>query len=200
MTALFMQFIWLAFSRRAKNQYISDITRFRAPSSFSSKYYSWHLRKVWHSLLEGVIFQIFLISTIIVIVDVTADFDTLIYISPIIAFVAVLSFISSIQAALRVKEVLEREASISAILSKSDDKIGDTKEMIEDLMLQGPHADGRIWFALFKLALRQDALGWSIRDALFEKNKEIANEMRRGEPITREPQTKQTSGPEIESD
>ena len=99
-----------------------------------------------------------------------ADLDALIFNAPIIAFVVILSFLSSIQAALRVKEVLERERNITAILSKSDDKVGDAKVMIEDLMQQGPHADGRIWFALFKLALRQDSVGWSVRDVLFEKS------------------------------
>ena len=200
MTALFMQFVWLAFSRRAKKQYISDITRFRAPSSFSSKYYSWRVRNVRNSLVEGFLFEVLLFSVIILFVMTMADLDALIFNAPIIAFVMILSCVSSIQAALRVKEVLKREGSITTILSKSDDKVGDAKMMIEDLMHQGPHADGRIWFALFKLALRHDSVGWSVRDVLLEKSKELAYEMRREEPTTQEIQTKQASGPEIESD
>jgi hypothetical protein len=44
--------------------------------------------------------------------------------------------------------------------------------MIDDLYLQGVMGDGRTWFALFKLAQKQDQVGWVIRDVLLEKGKE----------------------------
>jgi hypothetical protein len=44
--------------------------------------------------------------------------------------------------------------------------------MVDDLYLQGVMGDGRTWFALFKLAQKQDQVGWVIRDVLLEKSKE----------------------------
>ena len=46
-------------------------------------------------------------------------------------------------------------------------------ELIENLMIQGSMGDGRVWFALYRLAQRPNQVGWAIRDVLIEKGKEM---------------------------
>ena len=195
--ALFMQGIWLLLGRRARDIYLGDITRFKAPSSSLSRYYDWRVTSYFNALVEGFAFLVILLGSLIAISVILADFatflDTILY----VVFVMFLSFLSSMQMAWRVKEINDREKSIITSVSTSTDKVGVVKEMVENLIIQGAMGDGRVWFALYRLAQRQNMVGWAIRDVLLEKGKEMMEMQQFTE--REQDSTAKDKGPGIES-
>jgi hypothetical protein len=171
--ALFMQGVWLYLGRRARDRYLGDIMRFRAPSSFTSRYYDWRVTRFINALIEGVVFLVILLGSLILLSVALADFAALMSASLYVVIVMFLSLLSSIQMAWRVKEINERENRIITSIATSVDKVGIARELIENLMIQGSMGDGRVWFALYRLALRPNQIGWAIRDVLIEKDKEM---------------------------
>jgi hypothetical protein len=171
--ALFMQGVWLFLGRRARDRYLGDIMHFRAPTSSMSRYYNWRVTKFTNALIEGVVFLVSLLGSLILIsvalMDFTAFIDAIFY----VMFVMFLSFLSSMQMAWRVKEINERERGIVSSISTSTDKVGIARDLVENLMVQGSMGDGRVWFALYRLAQRSNQVGWAIRDVLIEKGKEM---------------------------
>ncbi len=122
---------------------------------------------------------------------------------PVVLFVAILSLVSSIQMSWRVKGILEREQIVISRFKDVDDKVGLAQQMVEELYQAGAYADGRVWFALFKITLRQDAIGWSVRDVLIEKSRMIADRLQTHISETREISEtgeidRPKKGPEIE--
>lgn len=146
---------------------------FRKPVSVFSRYYDWRVTKFFNALLEGVVFLVILLASLILVsialVDFAAFIDAILY----VLFVMFLSFLSSVQMAWRVKEINERENELRSSISAAIDKIGIVREMIENLIIQGSMGDGRVWFALYRLAQRPNQVGWAIRDVLLEKAKEL---------------------------
>ena len=171
--ALFMQGVWLFLGRRARDRYLGDIMHFRVPSSTMSRYYDWRVNKFINALIEGVVFLVILLGSLILISVVLIDFAAFIDAIFYVVFVMFLSLLSSMQMAWRVKEINERENRIISSIGTSTDKVGIAREMIENLIIQGSMADGRIWFALYRLAQRPNQVGWAIRDVLIEKGKEM---------------------------
>ncbi|KXH75524.1 MAG: hypothetical protein AM326_08955 [Candidatus Thorarchaeota archaeon SMTZ-45] len=171
--ALFMQGVWLFLGRRARDIYLGDIMHFRKPSSVLSRYYDWRVTKFLNALIEGIVFLVILLASLILISIILVDFAAFIDAILYVLFVMFLSFLSSIQMAWRVKEINQRENELRSSISSSTDKIGVAREMIENLIVQGPMGDGRIWFALYRLAQKPNQVGWAIRDVLFEKAKEL---------------------------
>jgi hypothetical protein len=112
-----------------------------------------------------------LIGSIILLTTILYGFELMMNSSFIVFFIVFLSFISVMQHAWRVREVVDSQARIVASVGYSKDKIGVTREMVENLYLQGPMGDGRTWFALFRLAQRPDTIGYTIRDVLIETGK-----------------------------
>ncbi|MFW9975725.1 MAG: hypothetical protein ACFFDQ_10690 [Candidatus Thorarchaeota archaeon] len=171
--ALFMQGVWLFLGRRSRDIYLGDIMHFRKPVSVFSRYYDWRVTKFFNALLEGVVFLVILLASLILVsialVDFAAFIDAILY----VLFVMFLSFLSSVQMAWRVKEINERENELRSSISAAIDKIGIVREMIENLIIQGSMGDGRVWFALYRLAQRPNQVGWAIRDVLLEKAKEL---------------------------
>ena len=147
--------------------------RFRAPTSYMSRYYDWRVTKFVNALMEGIVYLAILLCSLILIsvalADITAFLDALFY----VAFVMFLSFLSCMQMAWRVREINERENRLLSSISASVDKVGVVRSMVEDLIIQGAMGDGRVWFALYRLAQRQNQVGWAIRDVLLEKGKEL---------------------------
>jgi len=171
--AIFLQGAWLYLGRRARNVYLGDIMQFRTPSSFTSRYYNWRVTSFINALIEGVVFQVILVGSLILLSLALADFAAFLGSSLYVVIVMVLSFVSSMQMAWRVKAINEQEKGIIASVATSADKIGIAKELIENLMIQGSMGDGRVWFALYRLAQRPNQVGWAIRDVLIEKGKEM---------------------------
>ncbi len=192
-----MQGVWLYLGRRARNMYLGDIMQFRAPSSTMSRYYNWRVTRFVNALIEGVIFLIILLASLILLSLALADFSAFIDATFYVVIVMFLSFLSSVQMAWRVKEINERERGIMTSISISIDKIGITRELVENLMIQGSMGDGRVWFALYRLAQRPNQVGWAIRDVLIEKDKEMRkifqNPKSESDPAVRD------KGPGIES-
>lgn len=199
MHALFLQSVWLYLGRIARNQYLADIMSFRTPSTRLSKYYDWRVNRFENGLAEGAVFLILLVSSLYAIgfslfpiKDVNEAF-------PIVLFVVFLSLISALQHAWRVKEVVDAEGRIVTAIKTSTDKIGVAKMMIDDLYLQGAMGDGRTWFALFKIAQRQDQVGWVIRDVLIEKGREEDARFQRqtAKPKSKDSSIDESDGPGI---
>jgi hypothetical protein len=116
----------------------------------------------------------------------------------IVVFVVFLTFLSALQHAWRVKEIVDGEGRINTAIQTSTDKIGVARMMVDDLYLQGDMGDGRTWFALFKLAQRQDQVGWVIRDVLLEKGKEEDSRFQRQSVKSSSADSSTDSGPEID--
>jgi len=170
--ALVLQSVWLYLGRISRNKYLEDIMTFRAPSSKLSRYYGWRITSFENAFGEGVVFLVLLVSSLytigfslFTIQDVNGAFL-------IVVFVVFLSFLSALQHSWRVKEVVDGEGRIDTAIRTANDKIGVARLMVDDLYLQGVMGDGRTWFALFKLAQKQDQVGWVIRDVLLDKGKE----------------------------
>jgi len=170
--ALVLQSVWLYLGRISRNRYLADIMTFRTPSSRLSRYYNWRVTSFGNALFEGLVFLVLLVFSMYTIglssfpvKDVNESFL-------IVVFVVFLSFLSALQHTWRVKEIVDGEERINTAIRTSTDKIGVARLMIDDLYLQGVMGDGRTWFALFKLAQKQDQVGWVIRDVLLEKGRE----------------------------
>jgi len=144
---------------------------FRSPSSRLSRYYHWRVTSFQNALIEGSVFMILLVGSIILLTTILYGFELMMNSGFIVFFIVFLSFISVMQHAWRVKEVVDSQSRIVASVGYSKDKIGVTKEMVENLYMQGPMGDGRTWFALFRLAQRPDTIGYTIRDVLIETGK-----------------------------
>jgi len=170
--ALLLQAIWLYIGRIARNRYLTDIMTFRAPSSKLSRYYRWRVTSFEHAFSEGIVYLLILVSSLYGLGFAFFDFAQVNGAFLIVLFVVFLSFLSALQHAWRVKEVVDSESKIAIGIQIATDKIGVTRMMVDDLFIQGEMGDGRTWFALFKLAQRQDQVGWTVRDVLLEKGKE----------------------------
>jgi hypothetical protein len=169
---LLLQTVWLFLGRIARDRYLSDIMSFRVPSSSLSKYYHWRVNSFQNALVEGCLFLIILIGSTLVLITIVFGYDLMLSSMGFILFIVFLSFISAMQHAWRVKEVVDSESRIVDSVGYAKDKIGVAKTMVDDLYLQGPMGDGRVWFALFRLAQRPDVIGFAIRDVLIEKGKQ----------------------------
>ncbi len=183
--------------RRARDRYLADITHFRSPSSSMSRYYNWRVAGFVNALIEGVVFLVILLSSLVLLSLAIADLDMFMAAGLYVLFVMFLSFLSSMQMAWRVREINQRENNIFSSLGASIDKIGVARDMVENLMIQGSMGDGRVWFALYRLAQRPNQVGWAIRDVLIEKGREMM-EMYKYETRERDSATRD-KGPGIES-
>jgi hypothetical protein len=195
--ALVLQSAWLYLGRISRNRYLADIMTFRQPSSRLSRYYSWRITSFENAFSEGVVFLILLVSSLYTIgfslfpvQDVNGAFL-------IVVFVVFLSFLSALQHSWRVKEIVDGEGRINTAIRTATDKIGVARMMVDDLYLQGVMGDGRTWFALFKLAQKQDQVGWVIRDVLLEKGKEEDARFQRQSTKSSPADLNREDGPEI---
>jgi hypothetical protein len=170
---LFIQMVWLYLSRRAEGLYLGDIMHFRTPSSSLSRFYDWRVSKFTNAVIEGVVYLVILLASLIlvsvVLVDFAAFMDAILY----VAFMVFLSVITVVQMTWRVRGFNEREGRILSLISTATDKVGLARQMVEDLISQGRMGDGRVWFVLYRLAQRQNRVGWAIRDVLIEKRNDL---------------------------
>lgn len=74
----------------------------------------------------------------------------------------------------RVREINIQERSIITGVGSSVDKFGIAKDIVDNLFMQGSMGDGRIWFALYRIAQESNPVGYIVRDVLIEKNREVA--------------------------
>ena len=197
MQALIVQSVWLYVGRLSRDRYLKDIMQFRTPSSTLSRYYGWRVSSFGNALIEGIGLEFILIGILVVVSMLIADFAMLMQQSLIVLFVVVLTFMSSMQLAWRVRAIITAEEYIVTSVKVSDDKVGVARRMVEDLYQQGEMGDGRMWFALFRLSQRPDPIGWAIRDVLMDKSKE--EEKRLMKEIERIRADAAESGPGIES-
>jgi hypothetical protein len=162
-----------------------------------SRYYNWRVAGFANALIEGVVFLSILLISLVLLSVAIANLETFMAANLYVLFVMFLSFMSSMQMAWRVREINQRESNILSSLGASIDKIGVARDIVENLMIQGSMGDGRVWFALYRLAQRPNQVGWAIRDVLIEKGREM-KEMYKYE--TREPDSAvRDKGPGIES-
>ena len=192
MTGLFIQFLWLFISRVGKSKYLDDITGYRKLSSILSRYYAWRLRSIGNVLVESIGLVLVVLAVgigLVMVVTETVDLFTLL---TIFVFVGTLTFVSGLQTTWRVKGLLDVQREITVGLERENDKIGKVRELVDKLDVTGSTIDGRVWFALFRLAQEQNPVGWSIRDVLIAKRREIQKRVEIGKSATGEP------GPGIE--
>jgi hypothetical protein len=170
---------------------------FRKPASSMSRYYHWRVTHYVNAVLEGIVFQFILVGSLVIVSVLIADLSLFIDSFLFVAFVMLLSFISSIQMAWRVKEINTQVGRIVVAIGSSVDKFGIAKDMVDNLFMQGSMGDGRIWFALYRIAQEHNPIGYIIRDVLIEKNREVAQSMKYAKKT--DTPTSTGSGPDIES-
>jgi hypothetical protein len=172
--ALLLQTVWLFIGRHARNKYLYDIMHFKETTSAMSRYYHWRVTHYVNALLEGILFQFILVGSLVIVSVLIANLTLFVDSFLFVAFVMILSFISSMQMAMRVREINDRENRIITSIGTSTDKFGIARDMIDNLFMQGSMGDGRVWFALYRIAQVPNPIGYTIRDVLFEKNREFA--------------------------
>lgn len=175
--ALFLQGILIYIVRQGRNAYLNAVMQFQKPKSSLARYYAWRTSGLRNMIIEAIVYEIVLISSILLIVYPRGGTDLLVLLLPITAFVIVLSTISSIQMIWRIREVLNKERVVLSKLNGAEDKIGIAHQMVEELYQAGAYADGQVWYVLFKIAQQQNTVGWSVRDVLMEKSKKIAERL-----------------------
>jgi len=196
--ALLLQAIWLYIGRIARNRYLTDIMIFQAPSSRLSSYYHWRVSSFENAFGEGIAYLLILIASLYGLGFALFDFEQVNGAFLIVLFVVLLSLMSALQHAWRVREVVDSENKIAIGIQIATDKIGVTRQMVDDLYIQGAMGDGRTWFALFKLAQRQDQVGWTVRDVLLEKGKEEDARFQSQGPESSSISSSKDSGPDID--
>lgn len=195
--ALLLQTFWLFIGRRARNKYLYDIMHFREPTSAMSRYYHWRVTRFVNAFLEGVLFQFILVASLVIVSIFIADLSLFVDSILFVAFVMILSFISSIQMAKRVKEINNQENVIITSIGTSTDKFGIARDMVDNLFMQGSMGDGRVWFALYRIAQLPNPIGYIVRDVLLEKNREVARSLKYTKKD--DPFSTPDTGPGIES-
>ncbi|MHA2222279.1 MAG: hypothetical protein ACXAAO_09520 [Candidatus Thorarchaeota archaeon] len=195
--ALLLQTFWLYIGRRARDRYLYDIMHFRKPASTMSRYYHWRVTQYTNAVLEGILFQFILVGSLVIVSVLIADLALFMNSILFVVFVMLLSFISSIQMALRVREINTQESRIVAAVGSSIDKFSIARDIVENLFIQGSMGDGRVWFALYRIAQEPNQIGYIIRDVLIEKNKEVAESLKYTKRV--DANSTSGSGPDIES-
>ncbi len=168
--AMFVQTLWIIVGRRGRDRYLKDIAKFRRPSSSWSRYYKWRVESLRNSILDGIIFEILLIAILFSMILTSVELYEIPSLIPIVLLVIALSFLSSIQNAFKIKGLNEREVKIASQIEAATDKIATARNLAVDLISAGTAADGRVWFALYKVGQRQDPVGWAVRDVLLDSN------------------------------
>jgi hypothetical protein len=170
---------------------------FRRPASSMSRYYHWRITTYGNAIVEGIAFQFILVGSLIIVSVLIADLSLLMDSFLFVVFVMILSFASSMQMAWRVREINIQERHIITGVGSSVDKFGIARDMVDNLFMQGSMGDGRVWFALYRIAQEPNPVGYIIRDVLIEKNREVAGSRKYVRTDTGKPTS--DSGPGIES-
>lgn len=195
--ALLVQSIWLMLGRYARNRYLEDIMHFRNPSSLLSRYYGWRTDSSVNAIIEGVMLEFILVGSLIGLSLLIVSIEMLLSQSLIVLFVIALTFLSSLQLAWRVREITKAENRLIDSIRPARDKIGIARNIVENLYSQGEMGDGRVWFAMFRLSLKQDPVGWALRDVLMEKAKEEQEKLDKTQ-TTQDLTTDEVPGPDIQ--
>ena len=173
LAALAIQFVMILVNRKARDSYVADIVHFRKPKNPFSKYYEWRVTSLKNAIVDAVVNLAILVSVILGVAYFSNLLSALIDAIVIVTFVVGLASLSSIQMVWRVKKVIEQEFVLIHNISSSDDMIGKTKIIVDDLYEANTKDSGHLWFALFKIAQFENSLGYSVRDVLLEKGKEV---------------------------
>jgi hypothetical protein len=166
----------------------------------SERFYGWHLSGQSHGVLEGIIIDGVIVLLVLYATFLLADMSYFMGALPVLLLFLLLSIMSPIQTSRQVAGLIQIETKLYSDINTATDKVGRVRSIIDNLLgpLQVP--DGRYWFALFRIALRQDPVGWSTRDVLIEKAKELdvlAERVRSGERVPMK-STDSERGAEIE--
>ncbi|NWF95342.1 MAG: hypothetical protein HXY34_04295 [Candidatus Thorarchaeota archaeon] len=169
-TVILLQFSWLSLMRSGGRRYLRSIVHHHRPNTALARAYAWRLERPANAVIEGgtmtalVIFLMGLhLSTYTAEIPLTALF--------VVGLAMALYTTSTLQTALGVKRLTSVEKQIADKIDSSVDRIGSARTLIDELVGRRSRQDSVRWLALFRIALRDTPLGWSVRDALMEKRK-----------------------------
>jgi len=198
LVALTIQMVWLSLARKARDIYLKDLVAFRKPSTGLSRYYSWRMASVRNAVIDGILFAIVLLVTILIMIVASIDLSELLVFLPVIIFVVGISFLTAIQSAYRVNQSIKTERSLLGHLEPAQDKIGVAWDIALGLVNSGNKENGRVWYVLYRIAQRQDPVGWSVRDVLLDKDlRGRADSLEPGAPSRRYGSRNPDTGPGI---
>ncbi len=172
-TALGFQFLWMFVVRKARDNYVRDITHFREPNGPLSKYYNWRVGSVRRAASESLIVNMMAIAAVVIYALIFESIYMIVELLPFIILVAVVAIVGAVLVARRVHNLIEARRRVEGRLDNSEYLVEGARNIIDDLLISESASKGRTWFALFQIAQRQDKMGWSVRDVILEKEDEI---------------------------
>lgn len=198
LVALSIQMVWMSVARKARDTYLRDLVVFRKPSKSLSRYYEWRMDSVRNAVIDGVAFVSVLLIVIVIMVYGSIPMSEFIGFLPIIMFVIAVSILATVQSVVRVDRSKKTEMGITQRIEAAVDKIGVAREIVLDLIQSDGKENGRIWYVLYRIAQRQDGIGWSMRDVLLDKGlKDTADSLEPGAPSRRYGSRNPDTGPGI---
>ncbi|TFF86530.1 ABC transporter ATP-binding protein [Candidatus Thorarchaeota archaeon] len=174
--ALGFQFVWMFIIRKARDDYVRDITHFREPSGSLSRYYGWRVESVGRAASESLVVNLLAIMAVVIYAIVVGSIDVIVQLFPLIILIGVVAIVGAILVARRVKNLIEARKAVEQRLEEAEYLVEGARNIIDDLLTSDSDSKGRVWFALFQIAQRQDKMGWSVRDTILEKEDEITEQ------------------------
>ncbi len=159
--------------RKARDNYVRDITHFREPKGPLSKYYSWRIGSVRRAASESLIVNMLAIAAVVIYALILDSIYMIVELLPFIILVAAVAVVGAVLVARRVHNLIEARRGVEMRLENSEYLVEGARNIINDLLISESESKGRTWFALFQIAQRQDKTGWSVRDVILEKEEEI---------------------------
>ncbi|MEM2142952.1 MAG: hypothetical protein QXS20_06055 [Candidatus Thorarchaeota archaeon] len=171
--ALLVQFAWLVMDRRGSKEYVQALLLHARPRSPLARLYGWSLDSTWHTIMEGLAVVAVIFSSVVSLSLYLSTTEELVKLLPMLLAIVLLAGIGVAQNAFKVRKLSDRESSILEQLERTTDVVGTARQMVDTLIAAGPTADGVAWLILYRISLRQDRLGWAVRDVLMERKPHI---------------------------
>jgi FlaA1/EpsC-like NDP-sugar epimerase len=172
--ALGFQFMWMFVVRKARNYYVRDITHFREPSGTLSKYYGWRVSSIGRAVSESLVVNLLAIAAVVIYAVIADSLYVVMELLPLILLIMVVAVVGAVLVARRVQNLIKAKRRVEQRLEDAEYLIEGARSIIDELLTSDSDSKGRVWFALFQIAQRQDKMGWSVRDTILEKEDEIA--------------------------
>ena len=156
------------------------------------------MTSVRNSIIDGIAFVAVILTTVLLMIFASVSPDELMLFLPIVIFIVGISVLSAGQSIYRVSESNREERDLISQIEPAIDKIGLVRDVVLSLIRSGDKKSGRIWHVLYRIAQKQDKVGWSVRDVLLDKGlKEEADSLEPGAPSRRYGSRNPDTGPGI---
>jgi len=156
------------------------------------------MESIRNSIIDGIVFVSVLLVTVLLMVYVSIPTSEFMLFLPIILFVVGISVLSAVHSSYRVNESNKEERDLVSQLEPATDKISFARDIALSLIRSGKKDSGKTWYVLYRIAQRQDTVGWSVRDVLLDKGlRDEVDSLEPGAPSRRYGSRDPDTGPGI---